>query len=118
MSKTTAMDKSAASGEEPLTAAAVAKRVNWYTPAEALLGDPPLFIAQIMARGGAREIVWMQREFTLAQQRAAYQAAPAGLFDRRAWAYWGLMLLGAPDALPYPVRFPDAAAQLAPWPGF
>ena len=105
-------------GEGKLTAAAVAKRVNWYTPAEAVLDKPQLFIAQIMARGGVRELVWMQREFTLEQQRAAYKAAPPGLFDRRAWAYWGLMLLGAPDALPYPVRFPDAAAQLVPWPGF
>ena len=105
--------------DETLTAEAVAKSVNWYTPPEQVVADAPLFIAQIMARGGERDVIWLRRRFTLKQQRAAYEAAPPGLFSRRHWAYWGLMLLGAPDALPYPVRFPDTpAAQRIHWDGF
>ena len=38
----------------------------------------------------------------------AYRTAPPGLFSGPHWAYWGLMLLGDPEALPFPVLNPDA----------
>ena len=105
--------------ESNLSVLEVAKRVNWYMPPGELVENPPLFIAQVMARGGVREIVWMRRKFTEGQQRDAYINAPPGLFSRRCWAYWGLMLLGSPDAKPYPVRFPDIPeSQTIRWPGF
>ncbi|MCY3973392.1 MAG: hypothetical protein OXF52_04235 [Candidatus Dadabacteria bacterium] len=105
--------------KDNLSALEVAKRVNWYMPPGELVENPPLFIAQIMARGGVREIVWMRRHFSAGQQQDAYINAPPGLFTRRCWAYWGLMLFGSPDAKPYPVRFPDIPeSKTIRWPGF
>ena len=104
--------------DEP-TALEVARRVNWYTPPDKVVEKPLLFIAQIMARGGTREILWMRRHFSPEQQKQACESAPPGLFSRRCWAYWGLMLFGAPDARPYPQRFPDIPAAQPPlWPGY
>lgn len=97
-------------------ALAVAKRVNWYTPPEKVVANPKLFLAQVMARGGTDDIIWMQRRYSTQELQDAYRNAPAGLFRRRCWAYWGLKLLGAPDAHPYPVRFPGLPT--VPWPGF
>ena len=105
--------------DSELSVLAVAKRVNWYAPPEDVASKPLPFIAQIMARGGPREIVWMQCQFPTEQQREAYASAPPGLFSRRCWAYWGLMLFGSPNAKPYPVRFPDIPADQSPhWSGF
>ena len=101
------------------TAAEVTKRVNWYTPPDELQAKPLLFIAQIMARGGVEDIVWMQRHYSVERQRQAYLNAPPGLFPRRCWAYWGLKLFSDPKAKPYPVRFPHLpAGQTIRWPGF
>lgn len=113
------MTKRASMNNNTPSALEVARRVNWYTPPDEVTANPPLFIAQIMARGGAREITWMRRNFSIERQRSAYVSAPSGLFSRRCWAYWGLMLFDDPDAKPYPARFPDTPAdQLPPWPGF
>ncbi|MCY4047349.1 MAG: hypothetical protein OXF42_04480 [Candidatus Dadabacteria bacterium] len=105
--------------EDRKTALEVAKRVNWYTPPDEVVSNTPLFISQVMARGGVRDIVWMLRKFPVEQQRDAYIKAPPGLFPRKCWAYWGLMLFGSPDAKPYPVRFPDIPeSKTIRWPGF
>ena len=102
--------------EREKTALAVAKRVNWYTPPEKVVAEPRLFLAQIMARGGVKDIVWMQRNYSAEQQQEAYLNAPPGLFRRRCWAYWGLKLFGDSNARPYPVRFPGLPT--VPCPGF
>ena len=46
-------------------------------------------------------------------KRVDCEIAPPGLFSRRHWAYWGLTLLGDPEALPYPVRYPEVEWE---WP--
>ena len=84
----------------------VAKQVNWYTPPAALLADPKRFLCQVMARGGADDIVEVRRHFDPEDFVDAYRHAPPGLFDNPSWAYWGLILLDDPAALPRPVRFP------------
>jgi hypothetical protein len=85
----------------------IAKRVNWYTDPGQTLANSGLFLAQIMARGSADDIVTVDRYFSQEDFRKAYLDAPPGLFSRRAWAYWGLMLLDNPDR-PMPERFPGA----------
>ena len=85
----------------------IAKRVNWYTDPDRTLAHIGLFLAQIMARGTADDIVAVHRHFSQEDFRKAYLDAPPGLFSRRAWAYWGLMLLDDPDR-PMPERFPGA----------
>jgi hypothetical protein len=86
---------------------AIARRVNWYTDPARLLADPDLFLAQVMARGSTEDVVETLRHFPLEALRKAYRHAPAGLFTRRAWAYWGLKLLDDPHC-PMPERFPGA----------
>jgi hypothetical protein len=85
----------------------IAKRVNWYTDPVRILTNNGLFLAQIMARGSADDIVTVLRHFSQDHFRKAYLDAPPGLFSRRAWAYWGLILLDEPDR-PMPERFPGA----------
>lgn len=85
----------------------IARRVNWYTAPDRLLANVDLFLSQVMARGSTEDIVYVQQRFSSEELRHAYLHAPPGLFTKRAWAYWGLMLLGNPD-LPAPERFPGA----------
>jgi hypothetical protein len=85
----------------------IAKRVNWYTDSVRILANNGLFLAQIMARGSSDDIVTVLRHFSQDDFRKAYLDAPPGLFSRRAWAYWGLILLDEPDR-PMPERFPGA----------
>jgi hypothetical protein len=86
---------------------AIACRINWYTKPDKLLGNLPLFLAQVMARGSADDIVTIQRRFAPQALREAYLSAPPGLFTKRAWAYWGLMLLNDSQR-PLPERFAGA----------
>ena len=92
----------------------LARRVNWYTPPEQLAGDPDALLAEVMARGAPEDVREVQGLFAEDDFRRAYKAAPAGLFGRSAWAYWGLKLLGSATSLPYPVRFPEVADMV--WP--
>jgi hypothetical protein len=85
----------------------VARGINWYSTPERLLADVDRFLCQVMARGVADEIITTQRRFTREQFRNAYLAAPPGLFTKRAWAYWGLVLFDNPK-LAMPERFPGA----------
>jgi hypothetical protein len=85
----------------------IARRVNWYSDSGRLLANVDLFLSQVMARGTAEEIVDVRRHFTEEDFRRAYRHAPPGLFTKRAWAYWGLVLLDDPHR-PRPERFPGA----------
>ena len=89
-----------------MTLEQVAKRVNWYTPPAQLLANPRLFLCEVMARGAGPDIVTVQEHYDKAAFIDAYRHAPPGLFDNPSWAYWGLVLLGDPEALPRPPRFP------------
>ena len=85
----------------------IARRVNWYTAPERLLANVDLFLCQVMARGSTEDIIAVQRRFSMEDFSRAYLCAPPGLFTKRAWAYWGLMLLDNPSH-PMPERFPGA----------
>jgi hypothetical protein len=85
----------------------VARHVNWYTDPSRLLANASLFLCQVMARGTIEDIVTTQRQYSWEEFRKAYLCAPPGLFSKRAWAYWGLMLLDDPK-YPMPERFPGS----------
>ena len=91
----------------------LARNVNWYEAPEAVAANPGQLLVETMARGSADDILEAQALFSGEQFQDAYRNAPPGLFDRRNWAYWGLKLLGAPEALPFPELNPDAGWQ---WP--
>ena len=85
----------------------VARHVNWYTDPQRLLANPNLFLCQVMARGTLEDLVATQRQYSGEEFKRAYLCAPPGLFSKRAWAYWGLMLLDNPQS-PMPERFPGS----------
>lgn len=91
-----------------LTLEQVARRVNWHTPPADVLSQPRLFLCEVMARGGLPDILAARQHYPIETFTDAYRHAPPGLFDKPSWAYWGLVLLGNPEALPRPVRFPEA----------
>jgi hypothetical protein len=84
----------------------IARRVNWYSEPARLLANLDLFLCQVMARGSAEDIVAVQQRYSRQDFVKAYLHAPPGLFTKRAWAYWGLML--DHTQLPLPERFPGA----------
>ena len=86
---------------------AIAKRVNWYTEPDVLLANVDLFVAQVMARGTTDDVIAVQKTYLLPTFVNAYLNAPPGLFSKRAWSYWGLVLLDQPDR-PRPERFAGA----------
>lgn len=87
----------------------IARHVNWYSDPTLLLANPNLFLCQVMARGGVQDILAVRERYSEEDFRKAYLHAPSGLFTKRAWAYWGLMLLNDPNR-PMPERFPGANA--------
>jgi hypothetical protein len=85
----------------------IARRVNWYTAPAAVLLNIDVFLAQVMARASTEDLVIVQQRFSTDAFRRALINAPPGLFTKRAWAYWALVLLDDPDR-PMPERFPGA----------
>jgi hypothetical protein len=90
-----------------ITLEEVARHINWYTDPGRLLANANLFLCQVMARGTIEDIVATQRQYSREEFRKAYLCAPPGLFSKRAWAYWGLILLDNPKC-PMPERFPGS----------
>lgn len=85
----------------------IARRVNWYTDAHRVLVDTGRFLNEVMARGSFADLLVILECYSVEELRTAYLAAPAGLYSRRAWAYWGLQLLDDPRR-PLPERFAGA----------
>jgi hypothetical protein len=85
----------------------VARHVNWYTDPTRLLANANLFLCQVMARGTIEDVVTTQHRYSWEEFKKAYLSAPPGLFSKRAWAYWGLMLVNDPK-YPMPERFPGS----------
>jgi hypothetical protein len=84
----------------------IARHVNWYSEPARLMANTDLFLCQVMARGSLEDIITVQRQYSLQDFQKAYLHAPPGLFSRRAWTYWGLML--DHTELQLPERFPGA----------
>lgn len=85
----------------------IARRVNWYSEPDRVLADRDGFLCQVMARGSFDDILVILERYSRDDLKRAFLAAPPGLFTKRAWAYWGLMLVGDADR-PLPERFPGA----------
>jgi len=83
--------------------AQIARRVVWWQEPERTIARPLEFVARVMATGSLDEVRDVERHFGRAVLReAAIKAAP-GVFDRRSWAYW-LLVLGLERTTRLPVR--------------
>jgi hypothetical protein len=81
----------------------VARRVVWYQSPEATLADPVRFLAHVMTYGTIEDLAAVRLVVGLDAFRIALDAAPAGIFDARSWAYWNLRC-GRQPAPPMPAR--------------
>jgi hypothetical protein len=82
---------------------ALAKRLIWFEPPEEALADPVRFMAYAMARATHEEMKVIRQYVDDAAFLEALDKAPAGIIDRRSWAYWNSKM-GRYPAPPEPKR--------------
>lgn len=75
----------------------IAKELFWWQPPEVALANPTRFLAQAMTLGTWQEVQMVKEAFGSDAFRGALLNAPAGVFDRRSWAYWHAFF-GLPEA--------------------
>ena len=81
----------------------VVRPVIWFEPPEEALSDPVRFMAYAMARATHEDMKVIRRYVDDADFVEALDKAPAGIIDRRSWAYWNSKM-GRYPAPPPPVR--------------
>ena len=78
-----------------------AREVIWWMPPEEVLKNEILFLNHAMQFGGLDVVLTIRRNYSDETLRRALREAHAGIFDRRSWAYWHLVLdMGEPPPLP------------------
>ena len=81
----------------------IARRVAWWQDAEQTLARPIELVARVMASGTRDEVAQVERYFGRRALDEALDAAAPGIFDRRSWNYW-LLVLGRDRRTPLPAR--------------
>jgi len=66
----------------------IAKEIIWWQSPEVSLRNPRRFLAQLMTLGTWNEVQMVREQFGWDAFKDALLNAPAGVFDRRSWAYW------------------------------
>ena len=86
----------------PITPALVrvAERTVWFKPPSAALADGFHFVAHVLTYGVHDDVEELRRHLSDADLREALAHAPAGVFDRRSWAYWNAKLGNTPVPAP------------------
>jgi hypothetical protein len=88
-------------GEERI--AEIARRIVWWQEPGPTLARPLGFVARVMASGSLEEVRDVEMFFGRRALGEALTKATPGLFDRRSWNYW-LLVLGLDRATPLPAR--------------
>lgn len=83
--------------------AEIARRVVWWQEPERTLLRPRDFIARVMASGTLDEVRDVEQFFGRRLLQEAVTKASPGVFDRRSWNYW-LLVLDLDRTAPLPVR--------------
>lgn len=83
--------------------AEIAARIVWWQNPEQTLQRPRVFVARVMASGTLGEVRDVERFFGRRVLNEALTEAPPGIFDRRSWNYW-LLVLGRDRTTPLPLR--------------
>jgi hypothetical protein len=81
----------------------VVRRIVWFESPEEALADPVRFLAYAMASATHEDMKAIRRYVDDADFLEALDKAPAGIIDRRSWAYWNSKM-GRYPAPPLPVR--------------
>ena len=69
-----------------------AERCVWFEAPEQASADPARLVAHILTYGGVEDVNALRAQYSDDDIRDALDAAPAGIFDARSWAYWNLMV--------------------------
>jgi hypothetical protein len=72
--------------------AAIARRVAWWDDPERTLARPEVFVARVLGRGSADDVVDVEAQFGRGVMRRAVRHAPASLLGDRARNYWEVVL--------------------------
>lgn len=83
--------------------AAAARNAMWFETPQEAIRRPERLAAYIMTYGDADDWAELRRQIGMDGLREALDAAPPGIFDAHAWAYWNL-LAGRPAPPPIPTR--------------
>jgi predicted DNA-binding transcriptional regulator AlpA len=83
--------------------AEIARRAAWWQSPERTLVHPLELVGRVMASGSLDEVRDVERFFGRRALRDAISQASPGVFDRRSWRYW-LLVLGLEATTPLPVR--------------
>ena len=81
----------------------IARRIVWWQEPERTRARPLEFAARVMALGSIDEVRDVERSFGRRMLREAISKASPGVFDRRSWNYW-LLVLGLDRTMPLPAR--------------
>ncbi len=84
-------------------ALALANKVCWWKPPDAVLRDPVFFLNQAMMYANFEEGLWLEKSIGRDALREALDAASPGIHDERSWRYWRVRLDLDPDT-PLPER--------------
>lgn len=81
----------------------LARRLFWWKSPEEALRWPGRLLAQVMTLGSWDDIQVARRHWSEEEFREVLRRPPPGVFDRRSWTYWHLML-GLEPVPPLPRR--------------
>lgn len=81
----------------------IARRLVWWQEPARTLARPLDFVARVMAGGSLDDIRDTEIAHGLASFSQAMDSAAPGVFDRRSWNYW-LLVLGRDRLMPLPAR--------------
>jgi hypothetical protein len=86
---------------------ALAPRIVWFEEPEQALANPIRFLAYLMTYGTFEDVAIVKRYVGQEGFEEALEKAPAGIIDKRSWAYWNAMV-GRYPVPPMPQRkLPD-----------
>lgn len=72
--------------------AAIARKVAWWDAPQRTLARPETFVARVLGRGSADDIVDVEAQYGRGVMRRAVRHAPASILPDRARHYWELVL--------------------------
>jgi hypothetical protein len=81
-----------------------AQQSVWFEPPEQAIKNIPRFVAYVFTYGTCEATRALQQQLSKAELTECLDNAPAGIYDKRSWAYWQLVIADRFETPPMPVR--------------
>lgn len=82
----------------------LARKCVWFKHPDQTLRYPEHFIAHVLTYGTAEDILVLKKYYSDDKLREALEQAPSGVFDKKSWSYWHVILKGQLPEKPLPER--------------